>query len=77
MASGREQIDRLEYREKIKNMGDRELLEHVAMEHYELCQDVSMLKRANSKAAGVGGGIGAVVVGIVVGVIEYFRSKPS
>lgn len=70
MASGQEQINDLEYREKIRGMPDRELLEYVAVEQYYIklnclktCENQTApnKKQTAYNAAGVSGGVMSLI----------------
>lgn len=80
MASGQDQINDLEYREKIRGMPDRELLEYVAVEQYYLklncmkqtCEANSPNKKQNTfNAVGASGGALSIINMIILAIQQW------
>ena len=78
--------DRLEFDNLIKEKNDRQLLEFVAEQTYnitEKCADYdnrlneleesTPSKKKQLVASGVSGGVAGTVIAVIIGVIEYFR----
>lgn len=68
-------LDDLEFETRIKEMGDRELLEFTAKLSYSNAIKIYSLQGQNKKRLGLTGGIGVFIGGIIIAVIEYFRTR--
>ncbi len=72
----------LEFEKLIKDMADRQLLEFVARQSYDICQQVASdnkrikdLENGDKKQASIIGGISGTLTAIIIGVINYFMNK--
>ena len=75
-------LDEMEFEKRLKEMPDRQLLEFVAHQTYEVCRDVTFqekrimaLENINKKYFGITGGISAIIGGAIIAVINYFFNK--
>jgi len=80
MANGKEMINELDYRQRIKDMKPRELSEFTALQVYETCiivqkheKRIITLENRDRKWVGIGGGIGAVVAAIGYAIINFLQ----
>jgi len=79
MPNGREIINELDYRQRIKIMGDRELSEFTAFQVYETCiivqnhgKRIEKMESRDRKTFGYVGGIGGLIGAIIAGTIDFF-----
>ena len=75
-------LDEMEFDKRLKEMPDRQLLEFVAHQTYEVCRDVTLqeqritsLENVNKRAFGITGGISAILGGAIIAVINYFFNR--
>jgi len=75
-------ISDLELEQHIKTLGDRELMEFMARQVYDVSgvvtkhgKRISALEGRGKKETGLTGGIGAVIGGAAVAVINYFTGR--
>jgi len=78
MPNGRELINEMDYRERIKAMGERELSEFTAMQIYEACliqkqhdKRITSLERRDRRSFGYTGGIGGVIGAALAVLVEF------
>ena len=82
MVSKREFLNDLELEERLSIMGDREVLEFVARQTYDVCNLASsnerrivFLEKRSNRFIGLVGVAGTFIGAIVVGVINYFNGR--
>jgi len=80
MANGRDLINEMDFRERIKTMPDRELSEFTALQVYETCTIVQShekriisLETRDRRWAGIGAGIGTVFATVVYAIMNFFK----
>ena len=78
MPNGKEILNEMEFRQRIKAMPDRELLEFAAGEMWETCQRVDIdskriktLEDRDTKTFGISGGIGGAIGGGIAALVSY------
>ena len=69
----------LDFEKRINEMADRQLLEFVARQTFEItskCKDydvkISSLETGDRKVSSIAGGISGTVTSIIIGIINYF-----
>ncbi len=79
MPNGNEMIGELDFEKRIKEMADRQLLEFMARQTFEItdkCKtydtEIDLLKTGDRKTSGIVGGISGTVTSILIGIINYF-----
>lgn len=86
MPNGKEMIDEMDFKQRMKLLGDRELSEFIAEQVWEknaLCQDhdkrlcsqderIISLEGAGKRGA-LSGGVTGGIVGTVIALLEYFK----
>lgn len=74
----------LDFEKRITEMPDRQLLEFVARQTFEItgkCKvydsDIDLLKSGDRKASGIVGGISGTITSVIIGIINYFTVNRS
>jgi len=82
MPNGKELINELDYRQRIKIMPDRQLLEFTAMQVYETSlivqahdKRIYKLESRDRKTFGFTGGLGACLGAAVAVIIDFFARR--
>lgn len=82
MANGKKIVNELEFEQHIANLNDRELIEFVARQQYDMSaicpahlDRIKKLEKRTNKAIGASGGAGALIGGMVMGFVDYFLRR--
>uniref|UniRef100_A0A6M3L1H8 Uncharacterized protein n=1 Tax=viral metagenome TaxID=1070528 RepID=A0A6M3L1H8_9ZZZZ len=80
MPNGKNLINELDYREKIKAMKPRALQEFTALRVYETCiiverndRRITVLEKRDRKWTGIGGGIGAIIASAIWAILNFVK----
>ena len=75
-------INELDFEKRIREMADRQLLEFVARQTFEItgkCRtydaQIASLEAGNRRASSVIGGITGTITAIIIGIINYFINR--
>ena len=75
-------LNSLDFEKHIGEMKDRQLLEFVARQTFEIThkckgydKDIDSLKNGSRKLSGITGGITGTITGVIIGLINYFVNR--
>lgn len=82
MANRIEFLNDLELEEHLKDMSDREVIEFVARQTYDVCnlagsneRRIILLEKRGNRFIGIVGAFGAFIGAIVIAVVNYFAGR--
>ncbi len=72
----------LDFEKRIGEMPDRQLLEFVARQTYEIGgkvekhgKKIANIEGGNKRASGITGGISGTITAVIVGIVSYFTNR--